>query len=90
MGRTPPPTIPEAASRVNHFIEKLTAARAEKGENEARAEAKAKAKASRKAKAKASAARAAQAYKEPEFATLEEALEAGQACTTCLPTTKGT
>ena len=89
-GRIPPLTIPEAVTRANQFIEKLTEARKEKGENEARAEAKAKAKAARKARGKASAARAAKECPEPEFATLEEALEAGQKCTKCLPTRKGT
>ena len=90
MGKIPPLTIPDATTRINQFIEKLLDARKGKAEVEARAKAKAKATAARKAKAKASAARAAKAHKEPEFATLEEALEAGQACTKCLPTTKGT
>lgn len=89
-GKIPPLTVPEATTRINQFIEKLLDARKGKAEVEARAKAKAEATAARKAKAKASAARAAKAHKEPEFATLEEALEAAQACTKCLPTTKGT
>ena len=89
-GRIPPPTIPEATTRINQFIEKLISARKSKAEVEARATAKAEAAAARKAKTKASEARAAKAYKEPEWATLEEALEAGQACTKCMPTTRGT
>ena len=89
-GRIPPLTIPEATTRTNQFIEKLLEARKGKAANEARAEAKAKAKAARKARGKASAAQAAKECKEPEFATLEEALEAGQKCTKCLPTRKGT
>ena len=89
-GKIPPPTIAEATTRTNQFIDKLLDARKGKPEVEARAKAKAEAVAARKAKTKASAARAAKAYKEPEHATLEEALEAGQKCKKCLPTTKGT
>ena len=89
-GKIPPPTITEATTRTNQFIDKLLDARKGKPEVEARAKAKAEAIAARKAQTKASAARAAKAYKEPEHATLEEALEAGQKCKKCLPTTKAT
>ena len=89
-GKIPPLTIAEATTRTNQFIDKLLDARKGKPEVEARAKAKAEAIAARKAETKASAARAAKAYKEPEFATLEEALEAGLKCKKCLATTRGT
>ena len=77
----------ERAAHEPEFLRKQRADEAEKAANEAK---KAEAKAKAKARAEARAAEVLDKKVEPTWATLEEALEAGQACKKCLPTTKAT
>ena len=76
--------------RTNEFIDKLQKAGKSDLERAAMASAKAEAKAKAKAKAKREADDRARLQIEPVFASLEEALEAAQACKKCLPTKYGT
>ena len=87
---TTPASVYQQAARLNKFIEFLKGVRAEKAEKAAGEAKKAEAKATAKAKAEATAAEVLSKKVEPTFASLEEALEAGQECKKCLPTTKGT
>ena len=92
----PPPSLKAMQDRGNEFIYKIKEAGVSE---ETRAEARAKASARGKAKAKAKGEAKQQAQRratrkpkqiEPEFATLEEALEAAKLCKKCLPTKFGT
>ena len=77
-------------ARLNKFIEFLKGARADDAEKASSEAKKKEAKAKAKAKASASAAEVRRKKVEPQFETLEEALEAAQKCTKCLPTRAAT
>ena len=89
--KIPPTSITDITKRTNLFIHKIKVSMNEAGYTDKyKLEAKAKADAARAAKKAEADAKAANKAKEPEFATLDEALSAGLECTSCYVTKWGT
>ena len=87
---SPPASVSQQGARLNKFIEFLKGARAGEAEKAANEAKKAEGKAKAKARAEARAAEVLSKKVEPQFDTLDEALEAAQKCKKCLPTRAAT
>ena len=89
VGRFPLASVHLQGARLNKFIEFLKGARADEAAKASSEAKKKEAKTKAKARASASAGEVLRKKVEPQFETLEEALEAAQACAKCIATKAG-